>query len=492
MKPVYQTPKALILMVVSQILLTGFVFQWLISQHNAEIKRLSGELDQIYLSSHDEMIDSILYRQVVKPALSGTKFKSGTTNTNFKRLKKSANTFAFGIQSDSLYFKKKEPSIITLRVNKVKDTTKSESNATVITEAGSDFLLRSVRLFIGNSKDTIGSFNELGDSILMYCDTAIFRTSFTRRLFSSGKHFKITWSKTSAEQEHSKIRSAMIISPGTGFNLPGAFITGYQGYIIRNITPQIIFGLILVVITGLAFFVAYKNLRNQMILNKIREEFINNMTHELKTPVSTVKIALESLLRFNMKNDPAVTEEYLNLASLETNRLENLINKVLDQTFLEGNFNPVSFQKIDLFPLIEEVIRIMTPRLEGRGSINFIPEKGGLFLIGDRLLLQGVLLNLVDNSIKYNDKIPEITIKSKESGGNVEITVTDNGPGIPVEFRKRIFEKFFRIPSGNIHNAKGYGLGLSFAALVMKIHKGVIELLPDNKGCSFILKFPAT
>jgi signal transduction histidine kinase len=481
----------LLLMIISQLLLTGFVFQWLSSQYRLERSRLKEELVQIYLESHDEMLDTILYRHVVEPALSDTSI----THTEIAIRKGAAKlpraVYAVGLQGDTCQVKNQKQAFVTLRMDGVTDSTLKNG----IPEGNikkTDFLLRTVRLFISSKKDSSGTWNQMADSFPLSIDTSLFRSNYIHHISGTGKKFRITWTSQEAGINDRQSHTSLYISPLSDTDLPRAEVKGFQSYVLGNIFPQILFGFILVIITAIAFYAAYRNIRNQLILNEIRNEFISNMTHELKTPVSTMKVALESLLNYDMRKDPGVTDEYLKLASEETRRLESLINRVLDQTFLEGNEVPLTLIETDVKMLVESAVKIMTPRLNNSGTISFTPEQQNIIIKGDELYLQGLLLNLLDNSIRYCDKVPEIVITAKTTDKNVEIEVSDNGPGIPDQYIKRIFDKFFRVPAGNLHNIKGYGLGLSYAALVMRLHKGNISVRNNSTGCSFVLKFPVS
>ena len=298
----------------------------------------------------------------------------------------------------------------------------------------------------------------------------------------------ISWEEKAVS--HSESRNILYVNPANPFSLPGVSITKYNGYLAGKILPQILFGLILIFITGFAFVISYRRLRDNVILNNLRNEFISNMTHELKTPVATIAIALESLGRYNMRNEPEVMDEYLRLASSETKRLTELINRVLDHSMLEENNQLLKPVLTDVNSLVSDVTRNMQQRFEKCGSIEFKPSPEKINVLCDPLFLRGVIINLIDNSIKYCDKDPVIRILSDAESGSAIIEVSDNGPGIPEEYHNRIFEKFFRMPTGNVHNVKGYGLGLSFAALVMKLHKGSISITNLDPGCSFKLRLP--
>jgi two-component system phosphate regulon sensor histidine kinase PhoR len=200
-------------------------------------------------------------------------------------------------------------------------------------------------------------------------------------------------------------------------------------------------------------------------------------------------VALEALGNFNMKKEPELMEEYLRLASEETHRLGELINRVLDHTLLEQKKHPLELKEIDLNRLISEVVNTMRIKLGKKGRIEF---NAGLDIriAGDPLYLKGVFINLIENSIKYCDKEPVINILASKNDDETVIEINDNGPGVPSEYQKKIFEKFFRLPSEDVHNVKGYGLGLSFASLVMELHNGSIKVRNLSPGSSFILKFP--
>lgn len=478
-------------MIISQIMLTGFVVQWLFSQYGNAKAKLNEELIDIYMESHNELVDTLLYRNIIRPALSDTTIlnrdvKSGAAFRKIRPL-----IISKEIKKDTLAREKTGKATITVRLNGQADTRRHQSLIQSKINK-QDVILKGVKLFIGSSLDSSGTINSLIDSLPYHLDTALFKTCYVQNLPADKKKLNISWELRNQTDSDGSRKNVILIKPITGGDMPEARIGGFNGYLLSKILPQVLFGIVLVLITALAFVIAYRGIINQILLNEQREEFINNMTHELKTPVSTVKIALESLLSLGFNKDPAITGEYLNLASVETKRLENLINRILDQTLIEGNNHPFSPERINATRLIEEAVKAMTPRLEKDGFIRFLPEEEEILLTGDKLYLQGVLQNLLDNSIKYCNTVPEIIISIKKTLKHIEVTITDNGPGIPSKYQKKIFEKFFRIPTGDIHNIKGYGLGLSYASLVMRIHGGNINVINHDQGCSFILRFPAT
>ena len=179
------------------------------------------------------------------------------------------------------------------------------------------------------------------------------------------------------------------------------------------------------------------------------------------------------------------------MAAAEMDRLELLATRVLNTSLLESGRIYLQQETYDLKMLIEEVLQSMQPRFQKNEAKISLHVTGDNFLIPvDKLHMQGVLVNLLDNSLKYGDKPIHIDIQLTENNGAIRMALTDNGPGIPEEFREKVFEKFFRVPTGNRHNIKGHGLGLSYAAQVMRQHNGSIRV--NNVaagGCMFTLSF---
>ena len=269
-------------------------------------------------------------------------------------------------------------------------------------------------------------------------------------------------------------------------------VSDYRFYLLHKIFPQSLFAIILLLLTGFAFFLSNRTLKNQLRLNEMKNEFIDNISHELKTPLSTVKVVVEALRDENIRKDDKTTREYLEMATMEINRLELLTGKVLSTSMMEGGTIKMEKQKIDLSKLINDLIYSLKVRLTNENSVlTFEPADQNYFMDGDILHVQGALLNLIDNSLKYSGNNTAIIISLDQNENVIILQVKDNGPGIPDEYKKKIFEKFFRIPTGNLHNVKGHGLGLSYVFMVMRMHGGKVHAENDpNGGSIFTLTFP--
>jgi two-component system phosphate regulon sensor histidine kinase PhoR len=262
-------------------------------------------------------------------------------------------------------------------------------------------------------------------------------------------------------------------------------------YLIKKLASPILFSLFLVGVTVISFFLLYRNLQRQRKLTEIKNEFISNITHELKTPIATVGVAIEALRNFNAINDPQRTKEYLDISQNELQRLSLLVDKVLKLSMFEKKEIELKYEMLDLKGVVDEVVSSMRLQIEKHHATVSTTVEGDTHLQGDRLHLLSVVFNLLDNALKYGNGNTAIKFDLKEKENEVELSVADNGIGISQEYKDKVFEKFFRVPLGNTHNTKGYGLGLSYVAHVVQRHKGKIEVESQpGLGSKFIITLP--
>src|SRR6187549_197437 len=263
------------------------------------------------------------------------------------------------------------------------------------------------------------------------------------------------------------------------------------GYLIKKLISPILFSLFLVGVTVFSFGLLYRNLQRQRKLTEIKNEFISNITHELKTPIATVGVAIEALRNFNAINDPQRTKEYLDISQNELQRLSLLVDKVLKLSMFEKKEIELKYEFLDLKGVVDEVVSSMRLQIEKHHATVSINTEGDTHLQGDRLHLLSVVFNLLDTALKYGSGNIAIKFDLKEKGNEVELSVADNGIGISQEYKDKVFEKFFRVPLGNTHNTKGYGLGLSYVSHVIQRHKGKIEVESQpGLGAKFIITLP--
>ena len=270
-------------------------------------------------------------------------------------------------------------------------------------------------------------------------------------------------------------------------------LEAYEGYLIKKLLPQILFCLFLFSTTAFAFWLVFRSLRQQQRLTQLKNEFISNVTHELKTPITTVGVAVEALSSFNALEDPEKTAEYLDISRQELNRLNILVDRVLKMSLFERKEPDLKLETLDLEKMLRDILNSMKLQFEKVSArVELHISDTDFLLKADRIHLTSVIYNLIDNAMKYSQDKPEIDITlSRHSGNQIKLTVQDKGMGISREFKDKIFEKFFRIPTGDHHNIKGYGLGLSYVASVVEKHKGSISVeSQEGEGSCFTILLP--
>ncbi|MFK8105339.1 MAG: sensor histidine kinase [Saprospiraceae bacterium] len=264
-------------------------------------------------------------------------------------------------------------------------------------------------------------------------------------------------------------------------------------YIIQEIIPQILFSIFLFSLTGLAFYLVHQNLQEQKKLMALKNNFISNMTHELKTPIATIGVAIEAIQDFGALQNPERTKEYLNFSKTELNRLSLLVEKVLNIASFEDGSYALNREPTALVPLVQKVLDSMQLQLNKlNAKVHFEYDQADTSLVfGDPVHLSNILNNLLDNSLKYSTAPAKISIKIIQKGKSILLHFKDEGIGIPAAFQSRIFERFFRVPTGDVHAVKGHGLGLSYVAEIIRQHEGEINLTSEeNVGTQFDISIP--
>lgn len=250
-----------------------------------------------------------------------------------------------------------------------------------------------------------------------------------------------------------------------------------------------------IILTGLLiaiFTYTIMIILKQKKLSIIKNDFINNMTHELKTPISTISLASQMLHDNSISNSPKVTEHISSIILQESKRLSFQVEKVLQMAvFNEGRLK-LKFKELHFHELINNVIHNFELRVKNKeGKLESELMAGKDLIKGDEVHLTNVIFNLFDNAVKYSREKPEILIRTENKDGYLLVSVKDNGIGIPREHLEQIFERFFRVPTGNVHDVKGFGLGLSYVKKIVESHQGKIKAESVvNKGTKFVIYFP--
>ncbi|HRH36855.1 MAG TPA: HAMP domain-containing sensor histidine kinase, partial [Flavobacteriales bacterium] len=256
--------------------------------------------------------------------------------------------------------------------------------------------------------------------------------------------------------------------------------------------PMLISSVVFVALIGVAFAFTMRTLWRQKKLNDIRNDLVNNLTHELKTPISTIGLACEALADPSMPKTPEQVRNYTTMIRDENKRLGSLVENVLQSAVQDSGRMVIKPVQLDLHALIQDVVKsstIQVSRRNGRIDLDLKAEIHSL--VGDRIHLTNLLYNLVDNAVKYTEKEPRITIATSNDDEGATVRVTDNGIGIASSEQRKIFDKLYRVPTGNLHNAKGFGLGLSYVKSVVDRHKGRIKVeSTPGQGSTFIVFLP--
>ncbi len=246
--------------------------------------------------------------------------------------------------------------------------------------------------------------------------------------------------------------------------------------IINSMSLPIFFSAILLLTVAFFIYTLYIILR-QKRLSEMQKDFINNMTHEFKTPISTIKISANTF-----KNHPTVKDDerllqYANIISQQNERLNSQVEKVLNLARIERENFELKKEPIQLNELLENIAastRLKVEKLGGTLDVKLSAKKP--IIKADKLHLTNIVHNLLDNAIKYCQKVPEITLSTSNEDGRVLFSVKDKGLGIPKEDQQKVFEKFYRVPTGNVHNVKGFGLGLFYIKSICRSHGWRLDL----------------
>ncbi len=248
---------------------------------------------------------------------------------------------------------------------------------------------------------------------------------------------------------------------------------------------------LLLVLIGSFTYTIFTMLRQKKI-SEMKTDFINNMTHEFKTPVATIMIASESLKDAEIAADRQRASRLANIIYDENVRLGNHIERVLNIARLEKDNLKLEHHPVDMNDLTQAVVDSMELQLlKHEAKVNMHLDATDAVVSGDELHLSNVLFNLLDNAIKYSNENPDITIRTKTTGSQVHLTVADKGIGMSRDQLSKIFDQFYRIPTGNRHDVKGFGLGLSYVNDIVKRLDGKVQVKSEKeKGTTFEIIFP--
>ncbi len=471
------------LMLAGEVLLLLFLVQWLQTQYRAQEKRLHQDIGSLFTRTEEKLTDSLLNRTI---AIVLNNPEKGSRKMRIQL----ATSFSMDtlLPKDSLLreLPQEAPSFHAMRVKRQWDTSNTRvKGITFSTQNIQEQLPEDVqKIFRVAIMQTANSKNLYNRGFSATADSATLFKTFQKELQKKQSGFTAYWD--TVLQDTSKLFHYQYEHALTA----AVAVKGYHPYLLRSILPQIGFSVVLLLLIGLAFWLAYRMLKQQVLFNRQKDSFISNISHELKTPVATTKVAIEALTTYNGLENPERTRKYLKVASWEMDRLSNMIDRIMNIIQSENGNLALDKKPIRLAGLVAEIVQTQQPILQEKG-INVVMEymDDTLTLPADPMHLQGVVYNLLDNAVKYGGN--QIRIGINKGSDKATLRITDNGPGIPAEYHKRVFENFFRIPSDNRHDVKGHGLGLSYVRDVVAAHNGNISLeSTPGKGATFIITLP--
>ncbi len=250
-----------------------------------------------------------------------------------------------------------------------------------------------------------------------------------------------------------------------------------------------------VIFTGIILFCFWYTIQviyRQKQLSEMKNDFINNMTHEFKTPIATISLAADSIGSPMIMSHPDKIKRFVDIIRQENRRMNSQVERVLQMALIDKKDFQLSLDELNLHEVIRQAVDNFSLQVEKRdGTLRTDLQAQKPVIEGDATHIASIIHNLLDNANKYSPDQPEITISTRDVPMGVEIEVSDKGVGIGKEARKHIFDKFYRVHTGNIHDVKGFGLGLSYVKAIMTAHKGLVDVKSEpGKGSSFILTFP--
>jgi two-component system phosphate regulon sensor histidine kinase PhoR len=265
-------------------------------------------------------------------------------------------------------------------------------------------------------------------------------------------------------------------------------------YILYGMTFLIALSVLFLLILSFSFYMVIKLMFRQKRLSEIKSDFINNMTHEFKTPIATISLSSEMLLKPDVNKFPYKTKRYASVIFDENARLQKQVDQVLQLSVLEKGSFKLKRKEIDIHRIIRKMAEHVSVKVQKKGGhITTRLDAHTHNIIADKTHISNIISNLIDNAIKYSSEAPEINIYTRMEGKNLLIVISDNGIGISTENQKHVFKKLYRVPTGNIHDVKGFGLGLFYVKTMVEAHGGTIKVKSElHKGTTFTIALPTT
>lgn len=265
-----------------------------------------------------------------------------------------------------------------------------------------------------------------------------------------------------------------------------------ERYLKDELRVPMILSVLLVMVVLILFISTVRSLLQEKKIADQTTSLMNNMTHEFKTPITNISLAGKMLLRESATASPEKVGQFTRVILEENERLNKQVDQVLSMSAIENTVLSPENEQVDLNLLVQDTLRRFLLQLESKGGKVVTELNAGTSVVsGDVLMLGNAIGNLIDNALKYANGQPEISISTLNEEAMVVLKISDNGIGIDKDFHDQVFENYFRVPTGDVHNVKGFGLGLAYVKKVVELHHGIIQLQSEpGKGTSFTIKLP--
>lgn len=483
----------IVLMMSSIVVLLVLQVLWLRAVYQDYTNSLRQETNLLFASTVAELVDSLIWkgtspvRMPILPAIDS--LQSEDSRKLFFRRMDFQESLSEGDKDSRLSIQ-----IIVDSTTKITNFSNEGRVRVISTDANlaADSIRRIIRPIIQGADSLNGQKFEITIKRELL-DSELIQEVFNKRLQEEGYDLIATISKIDPTKPAKSGKNDWLqlddvtIPFGVRFQ---AYFEQYKGYLWGKMFPTLLFGFLAMGLVMVSFVFLYRSILQQQRLHELKNDLINNITHELKTPVATVGVVLEALENFGADQQASTRKEYIQIAQNELNRLSKMSESILKSNLIGDQYEQK--QAVDFGNLVSEQLTSFKPILDAKGFTLEVHKQNADYTIqGFEESLKLMVYNLLDNAIKYSPTSKKITIRLSLIEDNLQFEIEDQGIGIAEKFHGDIFEKFVRVPQENIHDVKGYGLGLAQVNSAAKQHKGKIFLQSSlGKGTKFTIQLP--
>ena len=268
-----------------------------------------------------------------------------------------------------------------------------------------------------------------------------------------------------------------------------------KSYLFKEMEMPLTISLLLVILIAVAISYMFHTILTQKKLSELKNDFISNMTHEFKTPISTISLACQAMNDKDMMGEIVErTTPFVKMIQDENKRLEILVERILQSATIDKGDIPLKMEKINLTDIVQDLCKNAEFRIQGNlGELNKKIDEEAIIIQGDKMHTTNVISNLIDNAIKYSKERPKISVSLSRQNHEIILSIKDEGIGISKEHINKIFDKLYRVPTGNVHNVKGFGLGLSYVKAIVTLNQWKLDVKSQiNEGSEFIIRIPTS